>query len=367
MNLFLIICFFILLILFVFLSRTWIMNKHKDFLLPAGSIVVTVFLYFYVGSPSSDSLKIITSANEAKLAENVINSNNDIFSSTDVDEMIKKLEQKLVNDGDNLNGWILLARSYFDKRKYKKSIYAYEKALGLSPDQPDLIADLADAITMNNNGVVTSKTTKLLIRALEIDPRHNKTLALLATFSMKENDTKKAIFYWSKLKESVAADSIDEKKIDQIISTLKVDSDLNSQSLSNFGQKKIIRGEVYISNDALNHFNENPISSNTVIYIIAKSDNNNPMPIAVSKIELLPYQDLFSKNKRINFEISDSNAMIKSRNLSQFEFIKLQAKLSYQGSIIPKTGDLFSDEILVKSTTKTVNLSLSKINKKDNN
>ena len=59
--------------------------------------------------------------------------------------------------------------------------------------------------------------------------------------------------------------------------------------------------------------------------------------------------------------------MIKSRNLSQFEFIKLQAKLSYQGSIIPKTGDLFSDEILVKSTTKTVNLSLSKINKKDNN
>ena len=367
MNLFLIICFFTLLLLFIFLSRTWVINKRKDFLFPAGSVLITAFLYLYVGSPSSDLMKVVISANEAKLAENIINSNDDIFTSSEVNKMIKKLEQKLKKDDDDLNGWILLARSYFDSNKYKKSIYAYEKALGLSPDQPDLIADLADAITMDNNGTITAKTKDLLMHALEIDPNHNKTLALLATFSMKENETKKAIFYWSKLKESVAENSFDSKKIEQIIKTLRAESNQSTLASSNINPQKIIKGEVFLSSDALNYFNKNPISSKTVIFIIAKSDSDNPMPIAVSKIDLLPYQDLFSKNKKINFEISDSNSMIKNRNLSQFEVIRLHAKLSYQGSVIPKLGDLFSEEVLVKKNTKTVNLSLSKVNKKDNN
>ena len=87
----------------------------------------------------------------------------------------------------------------------------------------------------------------------------------------------------------------------------------------------------------------------------------------IEKIELLPFLDLFSKNKKINFEISNLNSMIKNRNLSQFKVIKLQAKLSYQGSVMPKIGDLFSEEVLVKNTTETVNLSLSKVNSKDNN
>ena len=367
MNLFIIICFLTLLFLFVFLSRSWMINKRKDFLLPTGSIVFTALLYLYVGSPSTQSMKIITSANEAKLTENIINTNDNIFSSTDIDEMISKLEQNLEKHEDNLNGWILLARSYFDKKNYKKSIYAYEKALDLSPDQPDLLADLADATTMDNNGVVTTKIKNLLAHALEIDPNHNKTLALLATFSMRENDTNKAISYWSQLKESVSENSFNKEKIEQIIKSLKAESDSELAIVSNSIQKKIIKGEVYLSGDALAFFDKHPISSKTVIFIIAKGDTSNPMPIAVSKIELLPFLDLFSKNKKINFEISDLNSMIKNRNLSQFKVIRLQAKLSYQGSVIPKIGDLFSEEVLVKNTTEKVNLSLSKVNSKDNN
>ena len=364
MNFFIIFCFLILLGLFVFLSRIWGKKDSKHIFLPFCTVLSTIVLYLFLGSTSENSMKIVTSADEAKLAESIINKNNQNFTESSLEKMILGLEKRLLTDKTDLDGWILLARSYLDQKKYAKAIFAYERALDLSPKQQDLMADLADALTIKNDGIMNTRAITLIKNSYLINPEHKKTLALLATSAMKKNNKKEAIYYWERLKDTLSNDSDEAKKIGLIIETLLASTDSDLQSSTKKRATKIT-GEVFLSNNALDHFIANRIPSKAIMFIIAREINGSSMPIAVTKIELLPFNNLFSKNKKISFAISDFNSMIKDRSLSKFKTFKLQARLSYSGSVIPKQGDLFGEEIIVKQNTKKVDLKLSKVIRKD--
>lgn len=366
MNIFILCCSSILAGLFVLLSRTWSRENKRHIFLPIFSILLTVVLYSFVGSSTPDAMKIITSANEAKLAENILNNNNGTSSIVSIEKMIIDLEKRLLIEEEDENGWILLARSYTNQKNYKKAIFSYEKALTLSPNQPDLMSDLADVLTMENNGVMNSRVKELLKTSILIDSKHQKTLALLATSSMQDNNKKQAVNYWTLLKETLDTNSEDALKIDELIKTLTTSSN-GFKKPKQIKKLKKITGNILLSGDALNYYNKNPMSSQAVIFIIAKDPNGIEMPIAVSKIELSSHKSLFINNKSISYAITDSNSMIQTRKLSHFENIQLQAILSYQGGVKSKKGDLYSDKIFVNKETKKVNLSLSKVRENNNN
>ena len=85
-----------------------------------------------------------------------------------------------------------------------------------------------------------------------------------------------------------------------------------------------IRGRISVSSEVTDN-----VSGNDVVYIIAKSTDGNPMPLAVLR---RPAEEL-----PLEFELSDDNSMVSGRGLSSAESIVVTAKLSRSGDAL-ETG-----------------------------
>jgi cytochrome c-type biogenesis protein CcmH len=117
--------------------------------------------------------------------------------------MVASLAEKLKANPDNIQGWLMLARSYKSMGRYDEAVDAYamaEKAIG---DDPDQLASYAETIAMANGKGITDKALKLVERALKIDPKHGHSLFLAGAAAMEAGDNKKGLAYWEPLLEQV--------------------------------------------------------------------------------------------------------------------------------------------------------------------
>lgn len=125
----------------------------------------------------------------------------------DVQAMVEGLAARLQREPENGPGWQMLAKSYAALGRFADAAGAYGKAVALLPTDAGLLADYADVLAMTQSGSFLGEPERLIQRALEIDPRHPKALALAGTDAFKRNDFKEALRYWNKALESVPADS----------------------------------------------------------------------------------------------------------------------------------------------------------------
>ena len=66
-----------------------------------------------------------------------------------VNTMVQQLAERLKKEPENVEGWLILARTYYTMRKFPEAAAAYEKLIQLVPNEPDLMADYADALAMS--------------------------------------------------------------------------------------------------------------------------------------------------------------------------------------------------------------------------
>lgn len=112
---------------------------------------------------------------------------------------VAKLANRLQQNPDDLNGWLMLARSYTMMERYADAAAAYEQATRLDKNNADLWADYAGAVAGANNRQVDAKLMAAINRALEIDPNNGKALAIAGSAAFASKDYAKAAAYWQKL------------------------------------------------------------------------------------------------------------------------------------------------------------------------
>ena len=122
---------------------------------------------------------------------------------TNVAALAKRLEQ---NPGD-VQGWIMLGRSYVNLEKYSEASNAYAKATALKPDDADLLGDYAFALGMANGQRLQGQPFELINRALKLDPDNPKALELAGSAAFEAKNYSQAISYWQKLLEKTPPDS----------------------------------------------------------------------------------------------------------------------------------------------------------------
>jgi cytochrome c-type biogenesis protein CcmH len=152
-------------------------------------------LYWKLGSPEAFS-PIATPVDSAHQ-----------LNPEQVNQMVEQLAARLQKEPDNIEGWVILARSYYTMRRFPEAAAAYERLTALVPDEPDLLADYADALAMSKNRDLSGKPMELVNRALKIDPTHWKALAMAGTAAFDRKDYKGAVDYWERLRASQPADS----------------------------------------------------------------------------------------------------------------------------------------------------------------
>ena len=91
--------------------------------------------------------------------------------SHSIEEMVDRLAARLQQEPGNLEGWVMLGRSYFILKRYSDAAQAYSHAMALVDEEdPDLLADYAEALALAHGNTMAGAPAKLLERALAIDP-----------------------------------------------------------------------------------------------------------------------------------------------------------------------------------------------------
>jgi cytochrome c-type biogenesis protein CcmH len=88
----------------------------------------------------------------------------------EVEAMAAKLAARLQNEPDNVDGWVMLARTYYALNRHADAALAFDRAITLVPDNADLLADYADALVPPRAGSRASRSSSSIARSRPIPP-----------------------------------------------------------------------------------------------------------------------------------------------------------------------------------------------------
>lgn len=117
-----------------------------------------------------------------------------------IDEAIAMLQARLEREPDNVEGWILLARSHAAQENYGLAAKAYAQAKTLAPEDMDLSVEYAEAL-MRNAGAqgAPAEAIALLEAALRANPDHQRALLLFGMQRLQAGKPAEASAAWERL------------------------------------------------------------------------------------------------------------------------------------------------------------------------
>jgi cytochrome c-type biogenesis protein CcmH len=339
-------------------------NKKASFKLLA---IVTIFvvpfsLFFYnkLGNPAA--IDYVPSSNQQSTAQSAQQITQGQAPQLSMQDAIKQLEERLTKDPDNVDGQMLYARSLISLKDYAKAVTAYRKSNELAPNEPVILTELAEAIALaNNNRSFLGEPEGLLTKAVELDPNNQKALWLLGMTFYEHKDYKKTNELWSKL-YTMMSDEGAKKQLAQQLNDIR--SKLGLETISEIQKsqepQKVIanKSNLKIKIKLSKKLKENLKGKRALLYVYTKEAQGMPMPIAVIRQPL----EQIVKGFPIDLSMNDGNSLQPTRKLSDFDSIKIGARISFTGNAMPQAGDLQSDEILIDlPTSETVELVIDKV------
>ena len=242
-----------------------------------------------------------------------------------VDEMIALIKQRLRDNPEDAQGWFLLGRTLMSQQKVDQAVTAYQRTYDLVGEDPGVMFSLADALAMQQEGVMTGEPEKLVLRALEISPQEPNGLWLAGLAAEQRQDFKLAHDYWTRLLPLIINDSESIQEVRRLIGVLE-QYDPTLQSDVAIG--KTLNLSVSLSEE-IQHL----VTENDSVFVYAKAMNGPPMPLAVKRISV---QDLPA-----SITLSDDNSMVASMKLSSFDQLIVGARVSKSGNPVAQPGDLY--------------------------
>lgn len=114
-----------------------------------------------------------------------------------MEEAVAKLQQHLDQNPGNLEGWLLLGRSYLSLGRPADAVLAYRTAAGLSGQRADVLSDYGEAMVAANEGRVLPTADTLFKRALADDPADTKARYYIALGKAQQGDLEGALRDWT--------------------------------------------------------------------------------------------------------------------------------------------------------------------------
>ncbi len=158
----------------------------------AGGVALTVIasslaLYSYLGSPDIPS---------KPLASRDIEQEKRAFAGQDLQTLVKRLAEKLQEQPDNLDGWVLLARTLSRMKRYEDAAQTYLQATKLEPRDADLYVAAAENYFYLAEGVVSDAALVNFKKAYSLDPLHPGARYYMAVYDLQDGRADDALNKW---------------------------------------------------------------------------------------------------------------------------------------------------------------------------
>ena len=348
-------------------------NIATSFILTLAIPLSAVFLYLSIGDTRGllpqAQLASATQMQSANAAEGP--AGHPEFSS-----VLENLIARLNNNPDDIEGWVMLGRTYTIMGRFDEATETYAKLVDLVPDNPQILSDYADVLAMSNQGVLAGEPAELIHQALRIDPEYPKALALAGTVEFEQKKYNDAANYWERLLAVIPAESELAQSVNESIAEAKSlasngqvepatekisaanpkskenqtaaagsDSGGSSATATDTAVDPSISGTVTI-NPAL----ASKAAPNDTLFIYARAKSGPRMPLAILRLKVSDLPATFSLN--------DDMAMTPTMKISSFPDVVVEARISKSGQAVPTSGDLQGFSPPVKLGDKDISIEI---------
>ena len=262
-------------------------------------------------------------------------------TAQDVEAMVSELARRMEKAPDDAVGWTMLARSYAALQRFPEASRAFTRAVALNPKDAQLLADAADALAMTQGQSAAGEPTRLIERALQIDPANLKALALAGTAALERKDFAAAGSYWGKARQLAAPGSELAGAIERSLEEVRLAaaqgpaaSPASAATVAATATSAQVSGRV-----SLAPLLAARVAPGDTVFIFARAAEGPRMPLAILRRT--------AAELPITFTLDDSLAMAPEMKLSKFPRVVVGARVSKSGEAMPRAGDLIGQSVPV--------------------
>jgi cytochrome c-type biogenesis protein CcmH len=162
----------------------------------AGIAVLVPFtalaIYLAVGAPNST----LTSLAEGKVETS------ETLDQTEFSVLIEQLVERLKQNPESTEGWVLLARSYRQMNRAEDAAEAYRRALAIGSNSAEIYAEFGDTLIAVNGGAVTAEATEIFRAVLLTNREEPRARFYLGLAEAQAGRVTEAIAIWRDLMAS---------------------------------------------------------------------------------------------------------------------------------------------------------------------
>lgn len=259
-----------------------------------------------------------------------------------IEEMVSSLAARLQANPDDLAGWKMLGRSYMQMQNFPAAIAAFERANEMESSQDgQTLADLGEAVLMNDPQTIQGRAGQLFENALALTPTNAKALFYSGMGAAQRGDNELAADRWEALLATSPPQNVQDILRQRIAELRGVEPAPQAAPVASTGG--VLNVAVSLGDTATNAG-----LPDATVFIIARDPDQPSPPIAAVRRRLseLP----------ADVPIGDSDAMIAGRVPSGFSSLEIIARVSLTGQPIAQPGDWFGSKIIQTASTDTVQI-----------
>jgi cytochrome c-type biogenesis protein CcmH len=266
----------------------------------------------------------------------------------DVAAMVAKLEKRLQDQPNDLDGWLKLGRSYLTLNRLDEAIVAYDHAHQLDSKSAEAAMGLGEAMSLRAGGDITPQAAQLFEDALALEPGNPKALLYGGFAAAVRGDRALARTRWQALKNLNPPPQI-VQMLDARIAELGPPTDGSTAggaadearagtSTSPAGTNASAAGlsgtEVTV-NISIAPALKSRLVSEAPLFVFAREPGTKGPPLAAKR--------LTSTAIGTQVHLSQADSMLPGRVLAKGQQVSITARVSFSGQPVPSAGDLYGE------------------------
>jgi cytochrome c-type biogenesis protein CcmH len=255
------------------------------------------------------------------------------------ESMVSELARRLERDPTDLNGWLMLGRSYTVLQEYPLAVRAFGRAVQLSGGKnAEALTGEAEALALADESELDGRAGRLIEQALALEPDSGKALFLGAAVAARRGDLPLARQRFAKLltlnppeairpmiEQQIAA--IDEKLSGTPAKAAAMQQGQQPQTDSR-GGVPLVHVNVTLAPALLSSAGGAPL------FVFVRDPAQGGPPLAVKRLESHFPQDV---------ALSPADSMVPGRAFSAGQSVQVVARIARSGSPVAASGDPFGE------------------------
>ena len=242
-----------------------------------------------------------------------------------MEEATSRLERAVKAQPESAEAWYFLARTYMRQERPADAAAAYAQLIEVAGRQPELLGQWAQALYFAEGRQWTEQMQQLTDEALKGDPHEVTSLGLLGIAAFENERFQEAIGFWERLVATLPAQDPSRQAIQSGIARAReqLGESASASVAEPAGETAAVASSGLTVDVRLDAALTDEVLPTDTVFVFARAVSGPPMPLAVKRLTVA---DLPA-----TVNLSDADAMTPQLRLSNFEQVRLYARISRSG------------------------------------